>query len=110
MVRSELRDLPDRRALLAAPLVLIGFAAGIVHGHHRLTLDQTHQNGLTQSEAVRQVSMPEPSQEEVYKPQQLSPLPPEHPPSEIAVGGVGLPPDLSIASSSLPDETLRAVQ
>jgi hypothetical protein len=55
MVRSEFRDLPIyRRALFAAPLVLVGFGAVVVHGPHRLTLDQTDQNGLTvQSEAVR---------------------------------------------------------
>ena len=112
MVRSEFRDLPIyRRALFAAPLVLVGFGAVVVHGPHRLTLDQTDQNGLTvQSEAVRQVLIPEPSHEDVSKSQPVIPLPPEPPPSEVGVGAVGPPPHVSIAGSSLPDETQRGVQ
>src|SRR3954468_303085 len=111
MARSEFSDLLSRKALRAAPLVLVGFAGGVVHGHHPPTLDQTHQNGLAvQSETVRQVSMPESMHEELSKAQPVTPLFPKHPPSEADVDAVGPPPDNFIAGSSPPDETLRAVQ
>src|SRR4051794_9025762 len=46
MVRSESGELPMcRMALLAAPFVLVGFAAAFVHGPHRLMPDQSRQNG-----------------------------------------------------------------
>src|SRR3954470_5014575 len=107
MARSEFSDLLNRKALRAAPLVLVGFAGGVVHGHRPPTLDQTHQYGL----AVQSESMPESMHEELSKAQPVIPLLPEHPPpSEADVDAVGPPPDNSIAGSSPPDETLRAVQ
>src|SRR5436305_1814364 len=111
MARSEFSDLLNRKALRAAPLVLVGFAGGFMHGHHPPTLDRTHRYELAvQSETVRQVSMPESMHEELSKAQPVIPLLPEHPPSEADVDAVGPPPDNSIAGSSLPDETLRGVQ
>ena len=78
-----------RMALLAAPLVLVGFAAGFVHGHHRLTPDQSRQNGLIlRSEPVQQVST-------------------SH---DDELGTVSRPPDPSITGSTKRAETLRALQ
>jgi soluble lytic murein transglycosylase len=81
-----------RMALLAAPLVLVGFAAGFVHGPHRLTSDQSRQNGLAvRSEPGRQVSMPEPSHEDAF--------------------GTAIPPlDPSVTGSTKRAEPLRALQ
>jgi peptidoglycan lytic transglycosylase len=78
-----------RMALLAAPLVLVGFAAGFVHGHHRLTPDQSRQNGLIlRSEPVQQVST-------------------SH---DDELGTVSRPPDPSITGSTKRAETLRALR
>src|SRR6478735_9750774 len=93
MMRSGFGELPlCRLALLAAPLVLIGFAAGVVHGPYRLMPDQRRQNGLIlRSEPVRHVSVPETSHED-------------------ELGAVGPPPDPSITGSTKRAETLRALQ
>src|SRR5215207_9499689 len=99
MVRSEFRELPMcRMALLAAPLVLVGFAAGSVHGPHRHTSDHPRQNGLAvQTEPVRRLSPSEPSQEDESKAQPLIPL--EPPPTEAGVATVSPPPGSSIVGS-----------
>src|SRR4051794_21370166 len=93
MMRSGFGELPlCRMALLAGPLVLIGFAAGFVHGPHRLTPDQSRQNGLpVRSEPVRQVSRPEPAQQD-------------------ELGAVSSPPDRSVTGSTNRTELPRPLQ
>jgi soluble lytic murein transglycosylase len=92
-MRSELSELPlCRMAVIAGPLVLIGFAAGFVHGPHRLTPDQSRQNGLpVRSEPVRKVSKPEPIH-------------------DGQLGAVSAPRDLSITGSTKPPEPVRPLQ
>src|SRR5215216_275000 len=109
MLRSER---PIRRIVLfAAPLVLVGFAAGVVYGPHRLPPGQPRQNGpAVRSEPARWVSPPEPSQEDEPSAQRLIALPPESPPGEAGIGTVSPPPDNSIAGSTKRDDTLRDIQ
>jgi hypothetical protein len=107
MVR-EIRELPMcRMALLAAPLVLVGFAAGVVHGVHRNTPDHPRQNRLAvQTEPVRRLSPPEPSREDESKAQPLIPL--EPPPGEAGLAN-SPPPGSSIVGSTERAETVPAL-
>jgi soluble lytic murein transglycosylase len=102
------RSLPmSRMALLAAPLVLVGFAAGVVHGPHRATPDPPRQNRLAvQTEPVRRLSTPGPSREDEFKAQPLIPL--EPPPSEASVASSPLP-GSSIVGSTERAETVPAL-
>jgi soluble lytic murein transglycosylase len=94
-------------AVVAAPLVIGGFAAGLAYGPP--TPDRPRgQNGLAvQIEPVRRVSTPEPSHEDESKAQPLSPL--EPPPSEAGVATVSPPPGSSIVGSTERAETVPAL-